>query len=155
MSSLLPTKRTDRVGVTRLADEPRGTPNTALHVTGIALTFVSLGMGISTLVEWASTNVDTGPMFVSTLVCGGLGLSLWRGTRAGSVRTRAIFAAVGWTWLIVTLVGAIPYMLAGTFGNGGEDFLEQIVNSIFEAASGFSCTGSTALERLRDARAAA
>lgn len=120
-------------------------PNTALHVTGIALTFVAVGMGICTIVEWASTNVDTAPMFVSTLICGSLGGGLWRGTRAGSVRTRAVFAAVGWTWLIVTLVGAIPYVLAGTFGTGGEDFVEQLVNSIFEAASGFSCTGSTAL----------
>lgn len=141
-----PTRR--RPGVvrsTRLADEPSGVSNTALHVTGIALAFVAVGMAICTLVEWASTNVDTTPMAVSTLVCGGLGTALWRGTKAGSVRTRAIFAAVGWTWLIVTLVGAVPYVLAGTFGTGGEDFVEQLVNSVFEAASGFSCTGSTAL----------
>lgn len=130
---------------TRLSDAPAGIPNTALHVTGIALTFVSLGMGVTTIVEWASTDVDTMPMLLSTLLCGGLGVGLWRRTRAGSVRTRAIFAAVGWTWLIVTLVGAVPYLLAGTFGTGGEDLVEQIVNSVFESASGFSCTGSTAL----------
>ena len=130
---------------TRLSDEPRGVPNTALHVTGIALSFISVGMGIGAIVEWASTDVDTTPMVVSSLVCAGLGVGLWRGTRAGSTRTRTVFAAVGWTWLIVTLVGAMPYLLAGTFGTGGEDLVEQIVNSIFESASGFSCTGSTAL----------
>ena len=130
---------------TQLSEAPRGIPNTALHVTGIALTFVSIGMGIGAVVEWASTDVDTGPMVVSTVVCAALGLVLWRGTRAGSMRTRAIFAAVGWTWVIVTLVGAIPYILAGTFGTGGEDLVEQIVNPVFESASGFSCTGSTVL----------
>ena len=82
---------------------------------------------------------------MSTLLCGGLGGSLWYGTRAGTVRTREVFAAVGWTWLSVTLIGAIPYILAGTFAAGGADFGEQLVNAVFEAASGFSCTGSTAL----------
>jgi len=129
---------------TRLSDGPRGRPNTTLHVTGIALTAVSVGMAVCTVVEWASTNRDTGAMLISSLICGTLGASLWRGTRADSVRTRTIFAAVGWTWLIVTLVGALPYLLAGTFSPGGTDFVEQLVNSIFEAASGFSCTGSTA-----------
>ena len=145
MTGLLRPRANAAEKATRLADEPRGAPNTALHVTGIALTFVAVGMALTTFVEWRSTNVDTAAMAISTVVCGGLGIALWRGTRAGSVRTRAIFAAVGWTWLIVTLVGATPYLLAGTFGTGGEDFLEQLVNSIFEAASGFSCTGSTAL----------
>ena len=131
--------------VSRLTDAPRGRPNTALHVSGIALSFVAAGMGLSTIVEWRSTNTDTLPMLVSTLICGGIGLGLWRGTRADSIRTRAIFAAVGWTWLIVTIGGALPYVLAGTFGTTGDDMVEQIVNAVFESASGFSCTGSTAL----------
>lgn len=123
----------------------RGRPSTALHVAGIALSFVAVGMGLATIVEVASTNTDTGALFVSTIVCGGLGGALWYGTRAGTVRTREVFAAVGWTWLSVTIIGALPYVLAGTFAAGGADFGEQLVNSIFEAASGFSCTGSTAL----------
>ncbi|MEQ8841457.1 MAG: TrkH family potassium uptake protein [Acidimicrobiales bacterium] len=131
--------------ISRLSDEPRGLPNTALHVSGIALSFVALGMGLSTIVEWASTDTDTTAMLASTLICAGIGLGLWRGTRADSVRTRAIFAAVGWTWLIVTLGGAIPYVLAGTFATTGDGLVEQIVNAVFESASGFSCTGSTAL----------
>ncbi|MDW3218341.1 MAG: TrkH family potassium uptake protein [Acidimicrobiales bacterium] len=128
-----------------LAAPARGRPNTALHVTGIALTFVSVGMAIATVIELASTNVDTGALLVSTLICGGLGIGLWSGTRAGPVRTRDVFAAVGWTWLSMTLVGALPFLFAGTFAPGGADFWEQVVNSVFEAASGFSCTGSTAL----------
>lgn len=133
-----------RVEKTQL-DTVRGRPNTTLHVAGIALTFVAVGMGLATIVEVASTNVDTAAMAVSTLLCGGLGGILWSTTRTGMVRTRNIFAAVGWTWLSVTVVGAVPYVLAGTFAAGGADFGEQVVNAIFEAASGFSCTGSSAL----------
>jgi len=135
---------------TRLSDEPRGIPNTTLHVMGIALTFVSVGMGLSTIVEVLSTSKAEYALLISTLICGGLGVSLWRGTRVGTVCTRDVFAAVGWTWLIVTLVGAVPFLLAGSFAFGGMDLGEQIVNSIFESASGFSCTGSTALTNFEE-----
>ena len=130
---------------TQLAPEPTGRPNTALHVAGIALSFVAVGMGLCTVIELLSTNRDTAALLISTAVCGGLGVLLLRTTRAGTVRTRDVFAAVGWTWLIVTLVGSLPYIVAGTFAHDGTDFVEQVVNSIFEASSGFSCTGSTAL----------
>lgn len=129
----------------RLADRRSAHPNTTLHVMGIALVFVSVGMGVSTVIEFASTNRDTVGLLISTVVCATLGLALWRPTTTGSVRTRSIFAAVGWTWLVVSLVGAMPYLLASTFATPGVDFLEQLVNSIFESASGYSCTGSSAL----------
>ena len=127
------------------AGSRRGRPNTPLHVAGIALVFVAVGMGLCAGVEVASTNDDAGALALSTLLCGGLGLTLWWFTTAGSVRTRDVFAAVGWTWVIVTLVGAVPYVIAGTFATTGVGFVEQVVNAIFESASGFSCTGSTAL----------
>ena len=130
---------------TLIAAGRRGRPNTALHVTGIALVFVAAGMAVTTLVELGSTNVDTSAMAVSTLIAGTLGLAMWWFTAAGSVRTRAVFAAVGWTWVIVTLVGSLPYVLAGTFATDGVGFVEQVVNSVFESSSGYSCTGSTAL----------
>ena len=58
---------------------------------------------------------------------------------------RQIFATVGWTWILTTGVGAVPYVLAGAFATGGAGFVEQVVNSVFESASGFSCTGSTVM----------
>jgi trk system potassium uptake protein TrkH len=144
-----PTRRRDSLAETlsegRLADAPTGRPSTSLHVMGIALVFVSIGMAVCTVLEALSTNRDTMGLLVSTAICGLLGLVLWRKTTAGAVRTRDVFAAVGWTWLLVTLVGSLPYIFAGTFASPGVGFVEQLVNSTFEAASGFSCTGSTAL----------
>jgi trk/ktr system potassium uptake protein len=136
----------EKVHLGALADSARTRPNTTLHIMGIALTFVSAGMALSTLLEALSTNRDTVGLLVSTVVTAGLGLILWRRTSVGSVRARSIFAAVGWTWLVVTLVGSLPYILSGTFAIPGADFVEQVVNSIFESASGYSCTGSTALQ---------
>ena len=114
-------------------------------MTGIALAFVAVGMAMSAIIELGSTNRDTGALLVSALVCGAVGGALWWATQPGRVRAREVFAAVGWTWVAMTVLGALPYVIAGTFAIGGADFVEQLVNSTFESASGFSCTGSTVL----------
>ena len=119
--------------------------STTLHVTGISLAAVSLGLLACTLLEALTTGRDTAALAVSTLVAGTVGGLLWYLTRPGTVRKRQIFATVGWTWILTTLVGALPYVLGGTFATGGVGFVEQVVNSVFESASGFSCTGSTVM----------
>ncbi len=130
---------------TELHHERGGWRNTPLHVMGIAMSFVAVGMFLSALVEWGSTNADTWALVAAGVICLSLGVALWYFTQPGSVRSRDVFAAVGWTWIAVTLVGALPFIFAGTFATEGVDRVEQIVNSIFESASGYSCTGSTAL----------
>jgi len=145
MSTNLGARRDSRTPKVALSEEQKGIPNTALHVMGIALTFISVGMLVSAVVEFFSTDRDATALLVSGAGCGTVGALLWGRTTAGAVRARDVFAAVGWTWLTMTLAGAVPYVLAGTFATPGVDFAEQVVNSIFEAASGYSCTGSTAL----------
>lgn len=138
----------DRVRVrraTRLRHRRTRFATTTVHVSGLALAFVAVGMGISTVIEAGSTNVDTGALLISTVVCGVLGGAMWWLTEPGRVRARDVFSAVGWTWVAMSVVGALPYLIAGTFATPGVDFVEQIVNSVFESASGFSCTGSTVL----------
>ena len=102
-------------------------------------------MLLCTLLEALTTGRDTGALGVSALVAGAAGGSLWYLTRPGEIRKRQIFATVGWTWILTTLMGALPFVLGGTFATPGVGFVEQLVNSVFESASGFSCTGSTAL----------
>lgn len=130
---------------TQLSSRPVGRPNTSLHVMGIALSFLSVGMLLCTLLEALSTERDRNGLFAAALITGAVGGLLWWRTAPGNVRTRDVFAAVGWTWLLVTLMGALPYVLSSTFATPGVGFVEQLVNSIFESASGFSCTGSTSL----------
>nr|NIS37280.1 hypothetical protein [Actinomycetota bacterium]NIT99192.1 hypothetical protein [Actinomycetota bacterium]NIU22795.1 hypothetical protein [Actinomycetota bacterium]NIU71721.1 hypothetical protein [Actinomycetota bacterium]NIV59409.1 hypothetical protein [Actinomycetota bacterium] len=145
MSSTMRRRREADVTSLSLRVGAPGYPNTALHVMGIALTFISVGMLLGAVVEFFSTDRDAAALLVSGAGCGTIGVALWWGTVAGPVRTRDVFAAVGWTWVTMTLAGALPYVLAGTFATPGVDFGEQLVNSIFESASGYSCTGSTAL----------
>jgi len=131
---------------TDFSDKRRRIRSTPLYVTGMALLFVSAGMVLSSLIEWGSTNRDTTALSVSGLFTLGLGALLFWATQPGSARARDVFAAVGWTWMAITLVGALPFILAGTFDLGDTSMTEQIVNSIFESASGYTCTGSTALQ---------
>ncbi|MCE2512926.1 MAG: TrkH family potassium uptake protein [Acidimicrobiia bacterium] len=119
--------------------------STTLHVTGIALVAVSVGLLACTLLEVLTTGRDTAALALSTLLAGTAGAVLWYLTRPGTVGKRQIFATVAWTWVLTTGVGAVPYVLAGTFATGGAGFVEQVVNSVFESASGFSCTGSTVM----------
>ena len=119
--------------------------STTLHVIGIALTAVSVGMLACALLEALTSRRDTAALVGSALVTGAAGGLLWYGTRPGVIRKRHIFATVAWTWVLITVVGALPFVLAGTFAYGGAGSVEQVVNSVFESASGFSASGSTVL----------
>ena len=141
----LPVRKTAIRRATEMSFGQAKIESTTLHVMGIAVAAISLGMFIGALVEWGSTNRDTAALLISgtlALVAGGL---LWWVTVPGTVRARDVFSAVGWTWLVVTLVGAVPYLLGGTFDVPGIDRSGQFVNAIFESASGYSATGSTSL----------
>ncbi len=116
-----------------------------MHILGIALAAVSLGMLGCTLLEAVTSRRDTMALGVSALLAGATGGLLWYVTVPGATRMRQVFATVSWTWILTTLVGAVPFVLAGTFAAPGVGFVEQVVNSVFESASGFSASGSTVL----------
>ena len=120
-------------------------PSTTLHVIGIALAAVSVGMLACALLEALTTGRDTAALTVSALLAGTAGGLLWHLTRPGEIRKRQVFATVAWTWILTTVAGALPFVLAGTFAAPGVGFVEQVVNSVFESASGFSASGSTVL----------
>jgi trk system potassium uptake protein TrkH len=57
------------------------------------------------------------------------------------LRSRSGFLIVACSWFFVALLGAVPFVLVGNF---------DVVTAIFEAASGFTTTGATALVGLDD-----
>ena len=125
---------------------PRGRfASTTAHVIGIALAAMSVGMLACGLLEAFTTGRDTAALTVSALVTGTSGGLLWYLTRPGEIRKRHVFSTVASTWVAITCVGAVPFVLAGTFAIGGAGFVEQVVNSVFESASGYSASGSTVL----------
>lgn len=130
----------------RVVPENWRRPSTALHVSGLALVFVSIGLVAAALVEI----VDGGDEAMALLAtaAGGfvVGLGTWQGSRLPD-RVPAVqaFAAVTWTWLSVSLLGAVAFVATGTLTRPDDAF--------FESMSGFSCSGSTVLADIEAAGA--
>jgi trk system potassium uptake protein TrkH len=56
------------------------------------------------------------------------------------------FLMVALTWLLVSVVGAVPFVLEGMFTEyGATSTLRYPVNALFETMSGFTTTGSTVM----------
>lgn len=73
----------------------------------------------------------------SSTVTAVVGLAMTRLGAAGQVyRREGILIVVG-GWVLASLLGALPYLLTGTFTSP--------VDALFEAASGFTTTGATVL----------
>ncbi len=96
-------------------------------------------LGISMLYadgSWESFLMPAVPMTLA----GGLGL---RVTRPASRRAlvyvspRDVLFSVTLAWMLAAVLGGVPYLIEGTFGN--------LTDSTFEAMSGFTTTGATLL----------
>jgi len=83
--------------------------------------------------------------FIATsavMVALGFGLEQLRGD--GDLGNREAFLLVSLSWLVVPLVGTVPYLVAGT-GTVGALTVAGFVNALFESMSGFTTTGATVL----------
>lgn len=76
---------------------------------------------------------------VTALIAFGLGGASWRylGGIPTDVRVREGFAIVALAWFVLSLVGALPFVLGGVFASYADAF--------FETMSGFTTTGATVL----------
>jgi trk system potassium uptake protein TrkH len=99
----------------------------------------------------------------SVVVCAGVGgvlRHLGRGSRLNLYRKEAM-AVVGLGWVMATLLGAVPFLLAGVSRGWQEapsataagvpldlPLYERIVDWLFESQSGFSTTGATVIRDL-------
>ena len=115
-----------------------------VHISGIALVIVAIGMAVSGLVgaidggsdRWT----DVRAMVGAAAITGTVGVAMWHLTRVPTLqRTAAAFSAVAWSWVTVSLFGALTFLFAGTFDWAHLD------DAIFESVSGFTCTGSTVI----------
>ena len=72
-----------------------------------------------------------------------VGFSLERVDPDPDLGTREGFLMVALTWLVVALIGMVPYLLAGALGT--ESTLARPTNALFESMSGFTTTGATVM----------
>src|SRR5918993_83548 len=85
--------------------------------------------------SWASFLLPATAM----ILVGGVGLrmttSLFR--RPRYVSNRDVYLSVTLAWIVAALLGGVPFLIEGTF--------DSLLDSTFEAMSGFTTTGSTLL----------
>lgn len=100
----------------------------ALGISLLAPAAVGLAYGEA---EWWAF----GATAVGSLLAGG---ALWRAFRPREeLRVREGFAIVALAWFVLSLVGALPWVLTGT--------LAEYADAFFETMSGFTTTGATIL----------
>lgn len=72
-----------------------------------------------------------------------------RGPQKGMLYQKEAMAVVGLSWILATLLGALPYYLGAVQTSPGNEV--TFIESMFESQSGFSTTGATILTDLESA----
>jgi len=93
-----------------------------------------------------------GAMGICGLV-GGVLMLIGRRERKAMLFRREAIAVVAFSWLLATLLGAVPYWLSRTATGvdpQGRPVPMDFCEGIFESASGFTCTGATVLGDLEN-----
>ncbi len=111
-----------------------------LHFLGLVLLFLSLFMVIPVGVSFIRASGDLVPLAQSLGITFAAGISLFLATRKSEkedIRHREAFLIVTLTWLTISLSGALPYLLAGTFSS--------FTDAYFESMAGFTTTGSSVM----------
>ncbi len=93
-----------------------------------------------------------GSMAVCALL-GGLLMHIGRNSGEQRLFRKEAIAVVGLSWLLATVLGALPFWFSGTCRGvdaRGEAVHMDLFDGLFESASGFSGTGATVLTDLED-----
>jgi trk system potassium uptake protein TrkH len=110
-----------------------GTLGALLVALGVALLFpMAVGL-IYGEASWWSFGVTA----LVALAVGGGAYAAFRPEEEDALRIREGFAIVATAWLLLSLVGALPFVLGGV--------LESYTDAFFETMSGFTTTGATIL----------
>ncbi|MGI9599184.1 MAG: potassium transporter TrkG, partial [Acidimicrobiales bacterium] len=117
-----------------------GHPSLLFHTSGLTLAFCGAGMLLSSAVElvMSGRSDDWLPLLILGSLATGAGFLLWRVTIVPHrIPLLDVFATVATAWVVMSLVGALPYLLTRT--------LTDLDLALFESVSGFSTTGATVL----------
>jgi trk system potassium uptake protein TrkH len=125
----------------------------SLSLVGSVLKYLAVPLAIP-LVVAAAYGESVAPFVVTMLVTVAVGGGLERLRPDPDIGAREGFLMVGGTWLAVSLIGALPYLIEA-YGLPGvvpaaapESTLRHPANALFESMSGFTTTGATVLGRI-------
>ena len=111
------------------------------HIIGIVLFFESFFLLIDIPVSVIYGGIDFFPILFSYLITASTGIILFLLTRQHLVKEPTVkesFLIVGFSWLLLSLFGTLPYLFSGT--------IPKFVDAFFESVSGFTTTGSSILK---------
>ncbi|OAQ52533.1 potassium transporter TrkH [Natrinema mahii] len=110
----------------------------SLSLLGTVLKYLSPTLLVPTVVALLYRESPL-PFLVALVVAITVGTGLERLEPEPDLEHREAFLMVSLTWLVVPLVGTIPYLVAGT------GTIADPVNALFESMSGFTTTGATVM----------
>lgn len=111
-----------------------------LRIAGIVAMILGISMVPPIIVSLIYNETGAALSFTATALpvfAAGLLLFLYSRPLSNIVRIRDGMMIVGISWIIATVLGALPYAISGSIPN--------FADAIFECASGFSTTGATVL----------
>jgi trk system potassium uptake protein TrkH len=100
--------------------------------------------------QWEHERAGFWGLVGSIAICLAVGAALRRlGRKAdGQLFRKEAMAVVGLSWVLATVLGALPFILSGT--RKAPDVRMSPVDAMFESQSGFSTTGATVLTELEE-----
>lgn len=114
--------------------------NYFVRIQGIVLLVLAISMIIPLILAYIYDEPDAAHGFLSPILfCstfGGLAVLIIKPS-SKKLKARDGLFVVSFTWLICSVIGALPFIISGAIPN--------LADAIFESASGFSTTGSSIL----------
>lgn len=111
-----------------------------IHSVGTVLLLLAATMALPLFLAIKDQSPGVMAFVVSILVTTGMGLLMKMVKPAGNLSRRDGFAIVGFGWLLVAALGALPIYLAGA--------TPTYTDAFFESISGFTTTGATVITNL-------
>ena len=114
-----------------------------LYILGKVMMFLALFMLVPFLVA-VIYGEKAGVYFLLTAIASlmiGFALS-WKKPKDKRFYAREGFVVVSLSWIMISIVGAIPFVVSGEIPN--------MVDAVFEIVSGFTTTGASILTRVED-----
>ena len=107
------------------------------------------GLPYPTEFEWRGAMGLLGSSLISATV-GGVLIWLGRNSARQKLFRKEAMATVGLSWILATVLGALPYLLSGV--QREEGIRVSLADALFESQSGFSTTGASILTDVEDPR---
>lgn len=114
-----------------------------MKVMGAIMAMIGIAMLPSLLIALAYQETNLAYAFLQTMIpCLGIGLFLMMRSRpeSSTLKIRDGYLIATCTWILASVIGALPYVLSGVMPN--------FIDAFFESVSGFTATGATVIDDL-------